>query len=560
MKIQPLAEDSRPFVPLNNVPAEPQPRPGRPAPPPPPRPEPAPPEEPPAPQPPHPQDPPPGDPPLPEPKMGAGWTDLHEHKSIVAQTLSLLDTRRSADGRLVVVSNHVTHGEDVSCGGFALIMQAVLRQTGGVWFGWSGHVLEQPTLHLDVDRKQSIMRATLDLNARDYRDQFDGFAHQALAPLLQHRPEDMRVNQEAMDAWFDVNARLAQQLKGLLNPADVISVGDFHLLPLAHALRRLGVRNRIGLFVSAPLPSVRMLTSLPRHEKVFGTLADYDFIGVQHRNDETILTGYLACHVLCARDRAGTKKASAPRVRALPVAIDRDGVAATARGISARRIRRTYRERCGEALIIGVDRAGQGNALAQRFRAIGHLLTASPSLRRRISLLQVSPPPCVGMPRCREVNRTLDRLAGAINGRQGRPDWTPIQYIKRYLPQSILIGQLRAARVGMMTPLHDGMNLVAQEYVACQDPENPGVLVLSSLDDLPRQLAAALSVNPLDVEAVAETMRIAVEMPLDERRQRWSAMMDALRGYDLQQWSGDYLRALRGGQAQVESLSASAVA
>jgi len=201
----------------------------------------------------------------------------------------------------------------------------------------------------------------------------------------------------------------------------------------------------------------------------------------------------------------------------------------------------------GRALVIGVDRLDYSKGLAERLRAFGRFLADYPEYRRAVTLLQIAPSSRSEVIEYRRVQRELERIAGAINGEFAAPDWTPVRYVNRAYPQSTLGGFYRLARIGFVTPLRDGMNLVAKEYVASQNPEDPGVLVLSRFAGAARELDGAILVNPHDVEGMAAALRAALTMSLPDRRGRWAAMMEILHRNDIHAWQRNFLAALTAG-------------
>lgn len=452
--------------------------------------------------------------------------------------------------RLVIVSNRVVCNDDLQSGGLAMTLRSVLRKHGGLWFGWSGTVRKPPAMALEHDRRNGFDSAAVDLDPQDHDDFYHGFPARALHPLLQSRLHDMEFNRDDMTAWFRVNTHLAARLKTQLRPDDLIWINGIHLLPMARELRALGVDNRIGLFLHAALPPCNVLASLPDHDQAFSGLAAYDVVGVQTTRDLNALRDYLINFQSATRDhddnnlRLGTRTL---QLSALPVGIDVDRMARLAQRADARALFRKFRSSLGShKLLIGIDRPDHAKGLCQRLRALDCLLQQSPQLAGTFSMLQFSPPVRYDMPQRAELDDELDRHVSHLNGHHARPDWSPVRYLKKGFRQQVLAGYLRAADVGLMTPLYDGMNLLAKEYVACQNPSNPGALVLSRFAGAARELTDAVQVNPLDSEDMAAGIRTAMFMPLDERRTRWEAMMDTLRHKDLQRWSNDFLRALAG--------------
>jgi trehalose 6-phosphate synthase len=450
--------------------------------------------------------------------------------------------------RLVILSNRVALPEETRAGGLAVALRAALAEYGGLWFGWSGHIAEQATDVHEIEHA-GIDYATLDLTRAEHAGYYAGFANRVLWPLLHSRFDLVEFNPDAYRVYRAVNRRWAEAIVTRLRTDDVLWVHDYHLIPLAAELRRLGCRQRIGFFLHTALAPADLLTYMPRHRELLATLADYDLVGVQTPRDLAALRGYFhaslgaedaGADILCMPDRRRV------RTEAFPIGIDVAAVRSCAQpkhGGSAalRRLRASLEER---SLIIGVDRLDYSKGLPQRMASFGHLLEQFPAWRRRVSLLQIAPSSRGDVPEYRAIRRDLERIAGNINGRYAEPDWTPIRYVNRAYPQATLCGYYRLARVGLVTPLRDGMNLVAKEYVACQDADNPGVLVLSEFAGAAQQLDSALRVNPLDHEATAAAMHEALGMPRDERVARWRSAMDVIERGDIMEWRRGFLKAL----------------
>jgi len=439
-------------------------------------------------------------------------------------------------GRLVVVSNRVAIGGDVKPGGLAMAMQTALQEHGGIWFGWNGAIAPDDCWTLHRQRVGAIEYVTMGLSRQDHEDYYAGFANRALWPLLHFRPSLVNVSRASFSGYLRVNGLMADRLATLLEPEDTVWIHDYHLMPLAAMLRERGVRNRIGFFLHTPLPPRELLLMLPGHDDVFGALARCDLVGLQTEDDARALRDYLASEV------PGTPL---PRIEAFPIGIDTAFVEhQAARVVGSNQVRSLRESLVGRRLIVGVDRLDYSKGIPARFNAYGHLLRSRPELRRTVSLLQIAPPSRGGVPEYRTIRRELERLAGHLNGEFADADWVPIRYLNKSFPHAVLMGYYRMARVGLVTPLRDGMNLVAKEFIAAQDPLDPGVLVLSRFAGAARELDSALLVNPHDVESTAEAIRTALEMPLPERVQRWESAMRTLRSNDVSAWRQAFLSAL----------------
>jgi len=373
-----------------------------------------------------------------------------------------------------------------------------------------------------------ITYATIDLTEADYRAFYVSFANGALWPLLHFRLGLVAYSGEDYEAYRAVNRRFAQALAPLLRPDDLIWVHDYHLIPLAEALRDLGVHNRLGFFLHTPFVPPALLQALPRAGELLGALCAFDLVGFH------TLT-YRNAFLDCVREILGVRADSQGRLmyrgrasRAIvdPVGIDAPnfaaGAAQAAQGIEARQLRESLPP--GRQLAIGAERLDYSKGLTNRFEAFARLLTKFPEHRRHISLLQIAARSREDLGDYQRLRRELDRIVGEVNGRFSEFDWVPLRYMTRAVRRSTLAGFFRMARLGVVTPLRDGMNLVAKEYVAAQDPADPGVLILSRFAGAAEEMAEALLVNPYDADEITEAMHAGLCMSMEERVERWRAL------------------------------------
>ncbi|HEY6985966.1 MAG TPA: trehalose-6-phosphate synthase [Rhodanobacteraceae bacterium] len=451
-------------------------------------------------------------------------------------------------GRLIVVSNRVALPKETRAGGLASALSAALAERGGLWFGWSGRIAEgngARTPH--TLRAGNIDYALIDLTRSEHEHYYLGFANRTLWPLLHFRPSLLEYKRADFEGYMRVNRLFAEHIARLARPDDTIWVHDYHLIPLADELRRLGVAARIGFFLHIPLPTAALLSMLPHHEHLFPTLAAYDLIGLQNWRDRDALLEYFRTEV-GANIRSGGRievKGRRLRVQTFPIAIDTAEVASqAARAVNSAATQRLIRSLEHRALAIGVDRLDYSKGLPQRFEAFGHFFSRHPEWRSRISFLQIAPPSREEVPEYRELRSRLERLAGATNGRYAEPDWMPIRYVNRSFNQATLAGFYRAADIAVVTPLRDGMNLVAKEFVAAQPADDPGVLILSSFAGAADELKQAIIINPFDADDISDSLLKALTMPLAERRERWQTMFDYLVRNDVSRWRTAFLDAL----------------
>jgi len=278
------------------------------------------------------------------------------------------------------------------------------------------------------------------------------------------------------------------------------------------------------------------------------TLFAYDLVGFQTENDLQAFRDYVEREAGGWTDDGGTMHAYGTSVRAasFPISIDTRLVAArAARAASTRRAERLHDSLAGRRLVIGVDRLDYTKGLVHRFDAVERLLEGNPEYRSTVVVLQIAPPSREDVSEYQRIRAELDARIGRINGRFGEPDHLPLRYVNRSFRQETLFGFYRASRVGLVTPLRDGMNLVAKEFVASQDPNDPGVLVLSRFAGAARELETALIVNPFDVDQIADALDRGLAMPVEERRARHAAMMTHLNEHDVHAWRDAFLEALQ---------------
>jgi len=457
-------------------------------------------------------------------------------------------------GRLVVVSNRVADERKGQPGGLAVAVLEALRAKGGIWFGWNGEVTEATeTRPPDIRQSGNITYATTGLSQRDMEEYYNGFANSTLWPLFHYRLDLASFSGRTYAGYQRVNSQFAARLAPLLQTDDMVWVHDYHLIPFAEQLHAMGLPQRTGFFLHTPFPAPEILVALPSHEAIVRNLCAYDLVGFQTEVD-------LRCFANYIRYEAGGTVEELPEggfrigafgrsciAQAFPISIETETMVELAG--QAADLAQTQRLRDslgGRALIIGVDRLDYSKGLPQRFEAFQALLDAYPGNRGQVSFMQIAPPSRSDVAEYQAIRKELETLAGHINGRFAEFDWVPIRYLNKSFTRKALAGFYRTARIGLVTPLRDGMNLVAKEYVACQDPADPGVLVLSRFAGAAKELDAALIVNPYDIRAVAENLQRALTMPLEERRERFEAMMKVIGANDIRHWKEVFVETLYG--------------
>src|SRR5262249_22126974 len=331
----------------------------------------------------------------------------------------------------------------------------------------------------------------------------------------------------------------------LVRPGARIWIHDYHFMTIAEELHRLNVHCPVGFFLHTPFPSRTAFASLPHHRDLARALLHYDLVGFQTEDDRANFAEYVEQELGMEVEGGTFVTATKARLASFPIGINVEAFAEGALRAAARPdIARLRASLQAGQLAIGVDRIDYSKGLENRMRAFDRLFQFDPELKRQVSFLQIALPSRGDIPTYEKLRGRVATLVSEINGRHGEVDWTPIRYLNKGFAQWTLAGLYRTAQIGVVTPLVDGMNLVAKEYVAAQNPLNPGVLVLSQFAGAARQLDAALLVNPHDTDAMAGAIHHALSMSPDERRERWDSMMAVLRENDIDDWFNNFLTAL----------------
>ncbi|MGI9169389.1 MAG: alpha,alpha-trehalose-phosphate synthase (UDP-forming), partial [Caulobacteraceae bacterium] len=415
--------------------------------------------------------------------------------------------------RLIVVSNRVSAPENAGegpAGGLAVALSAALREYSGFWFGWSGETVPTFTGEIHTRRVDEVTVATVDLDEADYNEYYNGYANGTLWPLFHYRIDLTAYDRSFGEGYERVNRRFAQTLAPLIEPDDLIWVHDYHLIPLGRELRALGIVNPIGFFLHIPWPASQLVTTLPRNRQLVEALFSCDLVGFQTDEWLWAFESYVLGEAGGAWGRDGRLEAFGASLRAqvFPIGLDvKEFLALAASPVAARAYDRMAAASIFRELIVGVDRLDYSKGLEERLLGFERFLEDNPELRRDVLYLQVAPTSRGEVEAYQDLRARIDALCGRINGAYADMDSTPIRYVHRNYRRDELAGVYRAARVCLVTPLRDGMNLVAKEYVAAQNPEDPGVLVLSRFAGAARQMTDAVIVNPFSREELSEGLK-----------------------------------------------------
>jgi trehalose 6-phosphate synthase len=453
--------------------------------------------------------------------------------------------------RLIAVSNRVAlPDQGAAAGGLAVGVLAALKQ-GGVWFGWSGKTTADPEKTPATQEQDGIEFATVDLPSDSFDAYYNGFCNSSLWPLHHYFTSTFRYDAAEFDAYLAINRFYAESLRKLIRRDDVIWIHDYQLIPLGRMLREAGIDNPIGFFLHIPFPNIAVFRLLPPYGQLVKDLCEYDLVGVQTDEDlDGFLSAVESVYGVDHPRRPPSIDTSARRVHlgVFPIGVDADVINLQARKARAEdnQVARLVASLLGRQLLLGVDRLDYSKGLIERFRSYESLLEAAPELQGNITFIQIAPLSRINVAAYSDIRDALERTAGHINGRFADADWTPIRYLNKDFSHETLSGFLRVADVAVVTPVRDGMNLVAKEFVAAQDPERPGVLVLSTLAGAAKELGDdALLVNPYDNAAVGRTLKQALAMPLEERQDRHRRMLEALRRNSIADWHERFVSALR---------------
>lgn len=452
--------------------------------------------------------------------------------------------------RLVVVSNRVSDlSKAVQSGGLAVALEAALKESRGLWFGWDGRIVDNTKkIGLTETQVGNIRLVTTPLTEDEYENYYLGFSNKVLWPSLHYRLDLANFEASYIEGYRKTNYRFALNVSRLLEPDDLIWVHDYHLFPLATELRAQQVSQRIGFFLHIPFPPPDIFVAIPDYEWLMRSLFSYDVVGFQTQHD---VNNFIRCVVAEAdgEDLGNNKVRAYGRTivaRPFPIGIDVDQFYRMAHTPEAdQQIERLQRRSISSTHIVGVDRLDYSKGLPDRLKAFRRLLELYPENRKAVTLMQIAPPTREEVQAYADIREELEQLSGSINGEFGDFDWTPVRYIHRAVPRATLSALFRGSRVGFVTPLRDGMNLVAKEYIAAQDAEDPGVLVLSRFAGAAEDLEQAIIINPYDTDEMANGLQIALTMRLQERQERHAALLKRVRETDVVIWSRSFLDALR---------------
>jgi len=457
--------------------------------------------------------------------------------------------------RIVVVSNRLPVtlkrvGENwqtrKTSGGLATAMKPVLQQSGGIWIGWTGETSEPGD-----EKRRSIIDGWskqygyfgVDLDSETAQGFYEGIANQALWPLFHHFPSQVRFDPADWTAYIKANEIFRDEILRHLRPNDLVWIHDYHFLLLPQMLREAAPEVAIGLFLHVPFPSSSVFRILPRREQILRGMLGADYLAFHtHRYLQHFRTSIMRLLGLNSQmDRVEVDR-RAVKLDALPIGIAPDEFndllvknEETKRQLSELKQRFSYQK-----IILGVDRLDYTKGIPERLRAYGRFLRDSPEWHGKVVLIQVAVPSRERVPKYGRLRKEIDELIGQINGDWSTPNWTPITYLRSSLPQPQLAALYAAADIALVTPLRDGLNLVAKEYVACKS-SGDGVLILSEFAGAAAEMGEALLVNPYDEEGMSKTIARALSLGEVERRDRMMALYRRVHKNNVFAWGSRFI-------------------
>ena len=436
-----------------------------------------------------------------------------------------------------------------SSGGLVTALRPLLRDCAGVWIGWSATDASPEIEHIlqEHSRQSSFELKPVFMTAEERSEFYCGFSNEVLWPLFHDLQSRCNFNPQYWDTHLSINQRFAEKAASEAHPGDLIWVHDYHLMSVASSLRKLNVNEPLAYFHHIPFPSPDIFEKLPWREEILNSLLDFDVVGFQTVRDRRNFISCLRQFVkqVELKSEGDLLIVDEPERRtvvgAFPISIDFEEFA---RGASqdevAARAATIAHDLHDRHIILGVDRLDYTKGIPERLAAFRHLLQSDSELHRKVTLVQVVVPSREDIPKYLELKSQIQLLVSEINGRYGESGWVPVHYIHRMLDRPELLAYYRAADIALVTPLKDGMNLVAKEYCASR-VNNDGVLILSEFAGSAFQLQrGALLVNPYHTRAVAEAIRRACAMPLAEQRQRMRKLRARIRRENIFRWRDSF--------------------
>jgi len=470
-------------------------------------------------------------------------------------------------GRVINVSNrlpvlirkHATGARvERSSGGLATALEAGWRDRPGIWIGWAGvtsnHQVDALLVKASKDRSYTLRSVAL--TQEEIAKFYSGFANEIIWPLFHDMPSRCNFDPEYWEVYQRVNRKFAKVAAETATEDDFIWVHDYHLMLTADAMRKAGVRAPMGFFLHTPFPGPDVFEKLPWKKPILKALLEFDVIGFQSDHDRTNFAGCLErllpgveiergdrdYQVLSGQPHSDARRTV---VGTFPIGVDFEEFAQQAASPEIENLSGEIRRRLsGDVLVLGVDRLDYTKGIPERLKSFRLLLRQFAELRGHITLVQVVVPSREEIPNYKHLRREIELLVSQTNGEFTQPGWVPVHYIHRNLGREELLAYYRAADIGLVTPLKDGMNLVAKGFCAAQIDER-GVLIVSEFAGAgPELRSGAILVNPNDFAEVAQALHYAARMPIEEKRRRMRLLRQIVKDHSVQRWIRSFLQAI----------------
>ncbi|MAT40116.1 MAG: trehalose-6-phosphate synthase [Ectothiorhodospiraceae bacterium] len=442
-------------------------------------------------------------------------------------------------------------------GGLVTAMAPVLRNRGGLWIGWPGITSEREDetngiIH-DENQNPGYDLKPVHLNEQEVQNFYYGFANEIVWPLFHDLQSQCNFAPEYWNTYQRVNEKFADVILEHQQPEDFIWIHDYHLMSVARMLRQKGTQSKLGYFLHIPFPPIDIFMKIPWRFQILRDLLQYDLLGFQTPRDRRNFTQCVRALIKEARfkPKKQVQKCIYEHreiyIGYFPISIDYNEFADTAASEAVSNgAWYIHEDLPHQQIILGVDRLDYTKGIPNRFRAFRNFLRNYPELHEQITLIQVVVPSRTHIPMYAQLKEEIERLVGEINGEFTKSGWVPIHYIFRSLSRDELLAYYRTAEIALITPLKDGMNLVAKEYCA-STVEEDGVLILSEFAGSAYEFNKhALLVNPYDLEGTAEAIHKAYNMPFEERQKRMKKMRGIVHKHDIFKWVDAFLRAAVG--------------
>lgn len=479
---------------------------------------------------------------LPSQQRQLGWNSAQE------RSIGSNDNLSQRSQRVVAVSNRGLSDVQAAAGGLAVALSEALSSEESLWFGWSGKLSQQPNQVKLSQQKDPCQRIQIDLTPGDYQPFYNGYCNSTLWPVLSNCSKWADFSPAYYRAYLKVNRTFAHHLAPLLANNDIIWIHDYHLIPLAAALRQQGCNQRIGFFLHTPFPPPQTFRVIQEHSHLAKHWMAYDLIGMQTARDIDHFKTYLQQTLpVCISDERTLQYLQRKiTLQHFPIGIDVTRLRTLQPDQASYSLIHYIRQQASQrTLMVGIDRLDYAKGIPRKIKAFRQLIGQNPSLHRTISLVQIAAPSRDTLETYQRLGKKTKQLVEATNQQYGDDEWTPVIYLNQTVNRSALPSIYGQSQVCVVSSVADGMNLVAKEYLACQDPKDPGVLVISHESGAAEQLKEAIIFPAKSRESLTNAYRQALDLPLDERKKRHAALTKNIETEDLHQWCKRYLNALR---------------